>query len=271
MNRLILILVLLFGMGVAPAMAGDCDGIYGANQICGSVAGGAPKATNSSSFNLTSAQIDAICSTNNDFLIRSSGTWQCGSAGTGLSSSGGALAITAKTGAARADLNGSNWTFTTPSPTNSYVLIPWSHAPYNIGSLYIVYPGSYSTGTPPTNTLFQPPSGTTLVCFASTVLVSSGGAPANGRNAIIKIIKNFVVNSSGVIQSGTDVVEGDGFNYYGNTGLVGFSLSGCDHPGSTDYYGLFIYIDGTSGTSGGDSITVSGNVTHSNFSMSVIY
>jgi hypothetical protein len=42
MKRLIFLLLIFIGLGVAPAMAGDCDGIYGANQVCGSVAGGAP-------------------------------------------------------------------------------------------------------------------------------------------------------------------------------------------------------------------------------------
>ncbi len=42
MIRLIAALLFVIGLGVAPAMAADCDGIYGANQFCGSAAGGAP-------------------------------------------------------------------------------------------------------------------------------------------------------------------------------------------------------------------------------------
>ena len=164
------------------------------------------------------------------------------------------------TGGFRANLNASNWTFTTPN-TNTYVLMPLAAVAYNINSYYVVYPGSYSTANPPTNTKFTPPSGTNLVCFGGSVLVDSG-VKSSGGNAVIKVIKNFTVNSSGTEQSGTDVVEAQGGLYMNASGTARFTLSGCDKPSPSDYYGLFIYIDGPSGSSGGDSIVVDGNNTH---------
>lgn len=64
--------------------------------------------------------LDTICSTNNDFLIRVTGAWQCGVVGTGLTSSGGTIAVTTGTsGHLIPFLDGTNvWsganTFSTP-------------------------------------------------------------------------------------------------------------------------------------------------------------
>lgn len=172
-------------------------------------------------------------------------------------------------GGFRANLNGSNWTYTTPA-TNNYVLVPLAAAAFNLGSYYTVYPGSYSTANPPTNTKFTPPAGVHEVCFGGSLLVNSG-AKTTTADFVIKVVKNFVVNSSGTLLSGTDVVEAQGSPYANSSGTVHFTLSGCDAVSASDYYGLFIYIDGPTGTTGGDSIVVSGNTTHTSWSAAIIY
>jgi hypothetical protein len=63
---------------LAPATASaQCSGVFPNNYMCGNNSG-SPNVPSPIPFNVfTSAQIDAVCSTNNDALIRLTGTWQC--------------------------------------------------------------------------------------------------------------------------------------------------------------------------------------------------
>lgn len=176
---------------------------------------------------------------------------------------------------AKVNFNGVNWTYTTPSP-NSYVLFPFNTTAYNNGSIYVPNPGGpsapvYSTANPPANTYFKPPAGAKQICFFGSVFSISGTSLGSGHNGVVKIIKDFTVNSSGVVQAGTDVGESQGFAYYGNTNAA-WSLSTCDQPlNSNEYYGVFIDADGAGGSSGGDSITIGGNTIHTQINVVVVY
>lgn len=175
---------------------------------------------------------------------------------------------------ARANCGDVDWTYTTPSP-NNYVLIPFGVTAYNLNSGYAPNPGgcgapSYSASNPPANTFFKPPVGARTVCFGAEVDVISGASLGSSHQGVLKIVKNFVVNSQGVFQSGPGVVEGLMYAFYGRTDIAGAVLSGCDSPSPGDYYGLFVDIDGPSGSTGGDSITVSGQHLHTLWSMTVV-
>jgi hypothetical protein len=82
MKRFLLSFCLLTSLCWATNVHAQCTGTFAANQVCGTIAGGLPRPTPSTSFPIGSTALDSLCSTNNDFLIRLSGTWQCGATGT---------------------------------------------------------------------------------------------------------------------------------------------------------------------------------------------
>jgi hypothetical protein len=70
-------IVLLCALFFSTAASAQCSGVFPNNYMCGNNSG-TPNVPSPIPFNtFTSAQIDAVCSTNNDTLIRLTGTWQC--------------------------------------------------------------------------------------------------------------------------------------------------------------------------------------------------
>lgn len=61
----------------STAASAQCSGVTATGNVCGNLSG----VTNVAAFYplpvITSAQLDAICSTNNNFIVRSAGVWQC--------------------------------------------------------------------------------------------------------------------------------------------------------------------------------------------------
>lgn len=75
MRWIVLAIALLF----STRASAQCSGVFPNQYFCGNQSGApnAPTAIPIPSF--TSAQLDGLCSTNNDFLLRTAGIWGCGS------------------------------------------------------------------------------------------------------------------------------------------------------------------------------------------------
>ncbi len=73
MRWIVLALALLF----STSASAQCTGIFPTGTICGNLGGSSSPPTFYTLPVMTSAQLDAICSTNNNALIRLTGTWQC--------------------------------------------------------------------------------------------------------------------------------------------------------------------------------------------------
>jgi|HubBroStandDraft_3_1064219.scaffolds.fasta_scaffold00002_31 hypothetical protein len=70
-------IVLAFALLFSTAASAQCSGVFPNQYMCGNNSGG-PNVPSPIPFNVfTSAQVDALCATNNNFLLRIAGVWQC--------------------------------------------------------------------------------------------------------------------------------------------------------------------------------------------------
>jgi hypothetical protein len=139
----------------------------------------------------------------------------------------------------RANLGGTNMAYSVPTP-NNYLQFPGVNIQYNLGGAYTCTAWS-----------FVVPSGTTIVHLDAQVWVTSGWLSTG--NAAAKWIKNFTTTAQ-FEATGIDIIAGMGAPSMPPGTLV-MRASCDDQPNPGDYYGLFVYIDGS-------VITIDGNPAH---------